>query len=283
MLARVLARRINTYILNCRATLIHENRLNKSAIVFSPHFDDETLGCGGTIIKKKGRGADVKLVFMTDGSKSHSSLISENDLRKIRTREAIEASHTLGLNSSDAHFLNFEETRLNEHIEPAIKEVHKILNSFKPQEIFVPYSNEPLYSADHLATNHIVMMAIRRLGLKAVVYEYPIWFWCYWPRVKVLSMRCRSALSVFKVSLLSAWRSLRDLRFCVYIGDVLERKRQALYQHKSQMTRLLPEKSWPILHDVSDGEFLDCFFQDHEFLSVMGRSRNSYFNKVKER
>jgi LmbE family N-acetylglucosaminyl deacetylase len=44
-------------------------------VVFSPHPDDETLGCGSTIIKKKRLGADVTIVFMTDGSKSHPHFI----------------------------------------------------------------------------------------------------------------------------------------------------------------------------------------------------------------
>lgn len=276
MLPRILTRRIYIYLLNCRATKIHENSLNKSAIVFSPHFDDETLGCGGTIIKKKKAGANVKIVFMTDGSNSHKNLISENRLRKIRSEEGLAASQALGLNERDVFFLDFEDTKLTEQTEAALLKVLDILSAYKPIEVFVPYSNEPLYSADHLATNHIVMMAIRRLGLKTVIYEYPIWFWCHWPWVKVLSMRNRSVIFIFKVSIFSVWRSLRDLRFRVYIGDVLGRKRQALFQHKSQMTRLLPKTSWPILQDVSDGEFLDCFFQDYEFLSVMGRSVNSH-------
>jgi LmbE family N-acetylglucosaminyl deacetylase len=60
----------------------NETHLKKTALIFSPHFDDETLGCGGMIIKKKQIGAKVKIVFMTDGSKSHNHLISEKELQK---------------------------------------------------------------------------------------------------------------------------------------------------------------------------------------------------------
>ena len=55
-----------------------ENELKRSAIFFSPHQDDETLGCGGTIIRKKRMGAEVKIVFMTDGCNSHPHLITKN-------------------------------------------------------------------------------------------------------------------------------------------------------------------------------------------------------------
>ncbi len=54
----------------------------RSALVFSPHPDDESLGCGGTIIKKKSLGARVKLVHMTDGSAAnHDNLISSQELK----------------------------------------------------------------------------------------------------------------------------------------------------------------------------------------------------------
>jgi hypothetical protein len=45
----------------------------------------------------------------------------------------------------------------------------------------------------------------------------------------------------------------------------LELKRTALAQHKSQMTQLIPNSNWLTLADVSNGEFLACFFQDYEF------------------
>jgi len=50
---------------------LDEKDLGCTATVFSPHPDDETLGCGGTIIKKKRAGAEVKIFYMTDGRKSH--------------------------------------------------------------------------------------------------------------------------------------------------------------------------------------------------------------------
>lgn len=90
---------------------VTECDLKRDALVFSPHFDDETLGCGGTIIKKKKAGADVKIVFMTDGSKSHKDLIPQDKLMEIRKSEAFAASQSLGLKACDVFPLEFEDEK----------------------------------------------------------------------------------------------------------------------------------------------------------------------------
>ena len=45
----------------------------RAAMVFAPHPDDETLGCGGTVVKLRRAGVDVHIVFMTDGRHSHDA------------------------------------------------------------------------------------------------------------------------------------------------------------------------------------------------------------------
>jgi LmbE family N-acetylglucosaminyl deacetylase len=235
-------------------------------IIFSPHFDDETLGCGGTIIQKKKFGADVKIVYMTDGSKSHTHLISEEDSRSIRKREGLDAGRALGLSSQDIYFLDFEETRLNRYMESAIQRVLQILQEVYPEEIFLPYYKEPLlWSEDHLATNRIIKDALKLYKKEMIICEYPIWFWCHWPWAKIPLPRRRLIFRHIKNhGFHRGLYSLRDFNYAVFIGDLLEQKRHALEQHKSQMTRLIPDSRWRTLADVSNGEFLKCFFQEYE-------------------
>jgi LmbE family N-acetylglucosaminyl deacetylase len=240
------------------------NELERSAIVFSPHPDDETLGCGGTILRKKQAGADIKIVFMTDGCQSHGHLIPANELKLIREKEAIAASHKLGLNRDDIIFLGFKDTALNKHQNLAIEKVAEIIQRFHPAEIFVPYHKES--PSDHYATNRIVISAIKLCELSTVIYEYPIWFWCHWPWASLVGDR-REILSVLKNSWLAGFglNLVKDFRCAVFIGDVLEPKKVALEQHQSQMKPLIPDSGWMTLGDVSKGEFLECFFQNYEF------------------
>ena len=61
--------------------------INK-AIFIVAHPDDETLGCGGTIIKLLKQNIKIKLLIMTDGISSRND--SENMLNK-RKNQAITA------------------------------------------------------------------------------------------------------------------------------------------------------------------------------------------------
>jgi LmbE family N-acetylglucosaminyl deacetylase len=246
-----------------------QSDLSRSAIVFSPHFDDETLGCGGIIFKKKRAGADLKIVFMTDGSKSHKDLILEEEIKAIRKNEGLACAQSLGLSKDDVLYLDLEEQKLNELEDYAISKVKNIIFEQNPEEIFIPYSKEPLlWSEDHLATTRIVKSALQSYPKNVTIYEYPVWFWFHWPWVELLTREepdwLRSIIFKNTISYGFGLRLLQDFRCSVYIGDCLNDKYTALAQHKSQMTRLIPDSNWSTLNDVSNGEFLKCFFQAHE-------------------
>ncbi len=257
-----LARSFFTLVLARTTRGLSGGELVRSTIVFSPHFDDETLGCGGTIIQKKKMGANVKIVFMTDGSKSHHKFIPEDQLKAIRACEALAAGRTLGLCSDDIFLLGFEDTRLIDHMDSAVELVAGALARLQPDEVFVPYRNEG--HSDHHATWKIVLSALRLHGREVTVNEYPIWLWLFWPWTSQRMSPRRMALKRVKISLGRSFRLLRDFRYAVYVGDVLALKRAALQQYRSQMERLVPGLNWPVLADVANGEFLNCFFHQHE-------------------
>jgi len=249
-----------------RALAYREEDLGRSAMVFSPHFDDETLGCGGTILRKTAAAAAVKIIFMTDGSKSHTHLISEAESSSIRRQEGLAAGRALGLKANDVILLDFEEAKLDRHQEAARERVEEILECQRPEEVFIPYHKEPLlWSADHRATYQIVRTALAGLDQETRVYEYPIWFWCHWPWAQLPLRRRRDIVRhLANHSFLHGVDLLRDFNRVVDVSAFLKQKRTALEEHKSQMTRLIPGVQWRTLSDVAGGEFLMCFFQDYE-------------------
>jgi len=220
---------------------------NHSAIVFSPHYDDETLGCGGTILNKTQSGNKVQIVFMTDGSKSHHRLIAEEKLKKMRASEGMNAARTLGVERQNVQLLGFEENKLGLFENEIGEKIALIIEDVKPDEIFVHHCKETrLWSSDHLETTRIVKRVLRNLRKKPTIYEYPIWYWYHWPWVSINQNDRYNRKIIFKNTFLYSFGlSVRkDFNHCIPIQNVSEQKRMALEQHKSQMTRIMPDEKW---------------------------------------
>jgi LmbE family N-acetylglucosaminyl deacetylase len=241
--------------------------LSRPAIIFSPHQDDETLACGGTIIKKKAANASIQIVYLTDGSNSHpefSQHTTPDKLKQIRKKEALSAAEILGVPAQDIKFLDFRDGSLFQDYEEAIKRVAQILQNQQPDEIFIPYRHDQ--NPDHLATRDIVRASLRKLQKMVTVYEYPIWIWHLWPWTNPLLTKIGSHRQIITNHLRAGFglRLLNDFRHSVYIEDVLNQKQAALAEHKTQMTRFVDDPNWLTLKDVSAGEWLVCFFQQIE-------------------
>lgn len=247
-----------------QATTPELTELHRSAIVFAPHPDDETLACGGTIAKKRKAGAAVTVVFMTDGRSSHAQLMPAEELAQMRCKEALAACHRLGVASQNVIFLDFPDNDLQSHEAQAADRVRTILMEYQPGEVYVPYSGEP--PQDHISTYIAVAQALEKHPTSVTVYAYPVWFWDHWPWTKLKRPGARATLNALRRTL-AAWFGLRMLRLFPYVVDVREAmpdKHEALAAHGTQMVRQQSEPAWPVLADVSDGDFLACFLQPFE-------------------
>ena len=261
-----LPRRLARSLLARAARQVPASELGRHAVVFSPHPDDESLGCGGTILRKKQAGATVKLVHVSDGGAS-TTLIPRDELTAMRKRESVNAGQVLGVD--DIYFLEFPDGHLGEHIPAAIERVDEILRRESPEEVFVPYGREPMkQAADHVAVTNIVLAALRRQPKPVTVWEYPVWFWLHWPWVGFSqNTPPLQPKHILKNSLLAGFgaRAFLDLKHKVDITDVLQQKRAAIGQHKSQTEKLIDDPTWVTLEQLSNGELMDCFYQDSEF------------------
>jgi LmbE family N-acetylglucosaminyl deacetylase len=263
---RLIALQLFRRLLYKRACDISAETVTRSALVFSPHPDDETLGCGGTMLLKRRSGTPVWIAFMTDGATSHNRFMDEDELRHLRQEEALHATQKLGIPSANIKFLNFPDGRLHEYRAAAVQQVLALMELRRPCEVFVPYRRDG--TSDHEATNRVVMEALRQYPFPVLLCEYPIWCWNSWPWVpsnsssgESLHFVKRAAKSGFGFSV------LRRFRTGVVVVDVLKLKREALDQHRSQMVALRTGVNWPTLPQVGDGKFLSHFFQDMELFA----------------
>lgn len=242
-----------------RTVPLSEADLHGTAVVFVPHPDDETLGCGGTILRMRQLGTTVHLVFMTDGSGSHAHLMPSRDLAARRMKEAFAAAEALGVPQNAVHWLAFPDGQLFARIDEATARVQDILAEVQPRSVFVPHHHE--LPVDHRATT-----AIARLTLSSSVrcFEYPVWFWHQFPFTHPTRSRADIRQWGRNTSRgLGGFRLAEAFNCRVDIASVLTQKQYALAQHRTQMESQLP--GWLTLATVSNGEWLDCFFQPWEW------------------
>jgi len=152
--------------------------MNQKIVVFAPHPDDESAGCGGTIAKRISQGYDALIVVMTDGRNAFSDSLgiksdpSPEELKAIRKEEIKRAMKILGLSEENLIFLDFEDGRLRENAEKAEELVTQILETNRPEEVYFPAEKDQ--HKDHKATNRIVGNSITKLGLPTMKYQYII-------------------------------------------------------------------------------------------------------------
>lgn len=256
------ARQLYTALIHFRARPLSDNDLRQPAVVFAPHADDETLGCGGTIMRKLDLGAQVSIVFLTDSGSSHRALPRE-ELIQRRVRESLAACAELGVDGGRVRFLDYPDGHLAEHEAEASRRTAELLRELEPTQVFVPYRYD--FHDDHLASNRVVVAAVRAGAQPVTVLEYPVWFWEHWPWMHAPTWWKHRARRAFKRAVLSPPRAMRDFRWWVDVEDLLDRKRRALGQHATQMSAL--SDGWTTLGEVSNGEFLERLLQRREWFA----------------
>jgi LmbE family N-acetylglucosaminyl deacetylase len=147
-------------------------------MVFAPHPDDETWGCGGVIAKRLSEGYEVLIVVITDGRYAFSKMLNiESDptpeeLKNTRKEEVKRAAKILGVPEKDIVFLDFEDGTLEMCEKEAEERFIEILRKNPPTEVYFPYEKDA--HPDHRATNRIVRSALKKLGLSTPKYKYSI-------------------------------------------------------------------------------------------------------------
>lgn len=120
-------------------------------LVFSPHPDDEIIGCGGTLAMARANAAKVKVVVITDGEKG----LLEHHSPQIRREECIAGLEILGI--EDVIFWGYPDQGipLSGFI---IENYRNVVSEFRPHYIFLPSPSEA--HADHQRVTRGVIKAL---------------------------------------------------------------------------------------------------------------------------
>lgn len=115
-------------------------------LVIAPHPDDEILGCGGTLLRRKAEGGTLGWLIVT-GMDEQSGWSAE----RIRQREE-EIARVASLTGFDKVFnLGFPAARLETlPLRELVAAFSSIFESFEPEELLVPHRGD--VHSDHRVT-----------------------------------------------------------------------------------------------------------------------------------
>jgi len=212
--------------------------VSKKIIVFAPHPDDETLGCGGTIAKRISEGYEVLVVVMTDGRYAFLNVLdidsdpTPEELKEIRKEEVKRATEILGVPEENLIFLDFVDRTLETNEEKAVEKVAEILSKNRPVEVYFPYKNDG--HPDHRAACRIVKNSVRKSGISTLMYQYSITH--KYARIGPIA---NVFFNLFNQSMVR-----------VDVSKFLLIKKAALKEFKSELTAVSSRQHKPIINGV---------------------------------
>ena len=115
-------------------------------LVVAPHPDDEVLGVGGTLLRRKEEGDDISWLIVTKMSIENGWSSAKVD---ERNREIVEITKLFRFNS--VFQLDFIPTLLDQvPMKDLVDSISEVILKFSPTEIFVPHPSD--IHSDHRVT-----------------------------------------------------------------------------------------------------------------------------------
>ena len=106
----------------------------KNVLVVAVHPDDETLGCGGALLKHKANGDAIHWLICTEMNK-------ENDFYKTRNKEISTVSKLYGFDS--VHFLGLKTMQVDEYsMSELVQKISAVINEIKPDVMYLPFKGD---------------------------------------------------------------------------------------------------------------------------------------------
>ena len=139
-------------------------------LIFAPHPDDETLGCGGTIAKLINAGVAVKVVLASLGEKGYPQGVDPTQVAELRKKEFMAAMAVLGVTDMEFYSEPDAEFKRSAHLS---KQLNDSISRFSPDWMFLP---SPLdCHRDHVSLALCILDIWQQLDKTARVWLYEVW------------------------------------------------------------------------------------------------------------
>lgn len=139
-----------------------------TTLVIAPHADDELLGCGGTLLRRRAEGREVAWVLVTEVANGvgPSPAVRDAEIEKVRAG--------LGIPTESFVRLGHETTRLDTlAVSTLVEELSNAVERLQPTEVLVPHPED--VHSDHRVVARAAIAAtkwFREEGvLRVLAYE----------------------------------------------------------------------------------------------------------------
>jgi len=110
----------------------------KNILVIAPHPDDETLGCGGTLLRHINEGDRVYWLIGTTIKEENGFSSDRVNSRKKEIKNVCEDYEFTSYRQLDFNTTELDQVPRNE----LIQEISKYVNEVQPHTIYIPYRND---------------------------------------------------------------------------------------------------------------------------------------------
>jgi LmbE family N-acetylglucosaminyl deacetylase len=108
--------------------------MKNKVLILAVHPDDETLGCGGTLLKHKAKNDEVHLLICTSINKSDINFsIREKEIKQVSKLYNFDSTHNLRLKT-----MQVDRYPLSELID----KISSIIDKVKPNIIYLPFKSD---------------------------------------------------------------------------------------------------------------------------------------------
>lgn len=191
----------------------------KRTLIITPHFDDETIGCGGLMSSLSDNNFEVRVLVVATHNDTYNYNVNRKVSNEEREFECMRALRELGIDADESlvQLSGFEDGKLDQcSMKDLVTAIDEQIKEFRPTAVLFPYSS---HHQDHQAIYKASIAALRPtvstnfIQLKAA-YEYPY--------------------------ITTSWNSSMSSDSKLYYPldkRHIDRKRKALEQYKSQLVR----------------------------------------------
>lgn len=213
-------------------------------LVVAPHPDDEILGCGGTLLRRKAEGGVLGLLIVT-GMDEQSGWSAE----RIRQREE-EISAVAALIKFDKLFkLGLPTTRLDTlPVRELVGAFSAVFESFEPEEVLVPHRGD--VHSDHRVTFDTVAACAK---------------WFRYPSMR----RVLAYETISETELGLSQEALFHPNVFVDIGAYLERKLDIMSIYKSELGEFPFPRSIRAIRSLAEWRGASAGFQAAEAFQLL--------------